>query len=91
MEPITDSGNKNSAKGIGRKDTNSNKGAIKQSLKRKEKGTQKHERMSARKKQRKRESAQMWYVLYVVGVATKLLIEQNQTKIPSHNQTRNQK
>ncbi len=39
METIKDSGNKNSAKGWGRKDTNLNEGAIKQSLTRKEKET----------------------------------------------------
>ncbi len=59
MELIKHSGNKNSAKGGGRRDTNLNKGAIKQSLRRKEKETQKYKRMSARNKQRKKESAQL--------------------------------
>ncbi len=50
MEPIKDICNKNSAKGLGRNNNNHNEGVIKQSLRRKEKEIQKHEKMSARNK-----------------------------------------
>ncbi len=88
MEPIADSGNKNSAKGQGKNDINLNEGGIKQNLRRKEKETS----MRGWVQETSKGTRNLPNCGIVCSESSKKIsIEQNQTKILSHIQTRNQK